>query len=64
MQEICLTRTYIQKMSINSRFKTIQIIGQRKTFFRQRIPQPSCARNKTVDIDILVTSKNGDRKIM
>ena len=24
----------------------------------------SCARKETVDIDILITSKNGDRKIM
>ena len=26
------------------------------------IPQPSCERKETVDIDILVTSRNGDRK--
>ena len=25
---------------------------------------PSCARKETVDIDILVTSTNGDRKLM
>ena len=51
-------------MSVNSRLKTIQIIGQRKAFFRQRIPEPSCVRKETADIDILVTSRNGDRKIM
>ena len=51
-------------MSVNSRLKTTNIIGQRKAFFRQRIPEPSCARKETVDIDILVTSRNGDRKIM
>ena len=39
-------------------------MGQRKAFYRQRIPESSCARKETVDIDILVTSKNGDRKIM
>ena len=38
-------------------------MGQRKAFYRMRIPEPSCAR-KTVDIDILVTSRNGDKKIM
>ena len=30
----------------------------------QRIPEASCLSKKTVDIDILVTSGNGDRKIM
>ena len=51
-------------MSVNSRLTATKIIGQRKVFYRQRIPEPSCARKETVDIDILVTSKNGDRKIM
>ena len=51
-------------MSVNSRFKGTEIIGQRKAFFRQRIPEPSCARKETVDIDICVTYRNGDRKIM
>ena len=51
-------------MSVNSGIKTAKIIGQRKAFYRQRIPESSCARKKTVDIDILVTSRNGDRKIM
>ena len=41
-----------------------EIIGQRKAFNRQRIPEYGCARKETVDIDILVTSWNGDRKIM
>ena len=35
-----------------------------KAFYRQRIPESSCARKETFDIDILVTSKNSDRKIM
>ena len=51
-------------MSVNSRLKAIKIIGQRKAFYRQRIPEFSCARKEIVDIDILVTSKNGDRKMM
>ena len=54
----------VKKMSVNSRFKATKIIGQRKTFYRQRIPESSCSRKKTVCIDILVTSRNGDRKIM
>ena len=51
-------------MSVNSRLKTTKIIAQSKTFNRQRIPESSCARKETVDIDIPVTSRNGDRKIM
>ena len=43
-------------MSVNSRLKASKIIGQRKAFYRQRIPEPSRARKETVDIDILVTS--------
>ena len=52
------------KMSVNSRLKATKIIGQRKAFYRQRIPEFSCARKETVDIDILVTFRNSDRKIM
>ena len=37
------------------------MIGQRKAFYRQRIPE---SVKETIDIDILVASKNGDRKIM
>ena len=51
-------------MSVNSKLKATKIIGQRKAFYRQRIPEFSCARKETVDIDILVTSRNGDTKIM
>ena len=51
-------------MSVNSGLKATKIIGQRKAFYRQRIPESSCARKKTVDIDILVASRNNDRKIM
>ena len=35
-----------------------------KESFRQRIPESSCARKETVDIEILVTSRNGDKKNM
>ena len=51
-------------MSVNSRLKAIQIISQRKTFYRQRIPESNCARKETVDINIFVTSRNSDREIM
>ena len=51
-------------MSVNSRFKATKIIGQRKAFYKQRIPEFSHARKETFDMDILVTSRNGDRKIM
>ena len=51
-------------MSVNSRIKAMKIIGQRKAFYRQRIPESSCGWKETVDIDILVTSSNGDKKIM
>ena len=51
-------------MSVNSRLKATKIIGQRKAFYRQRIPEFSHVRKETVDINILVTSRNGDRKII
>ena len=49
-------------MSVNSGRKATKIIGQGKAFHRQRMF--SHARKETVDIDILVTSRNGDRIIM
>ena len=51
-------------MSVNSRLKATKIIGQRKAFYRQRIPESSCARKETLEMEILVTSNNGNRKIM
>ena len=51
-------------MFVNSRPKATKIIGQRKALYRQRIPESSCVKKQTVDIEILVTSRNGDRKIM
>ena len=47
-------------MTVNSKLKATKIIGQGKTFYKQRIPGSSCARKETVVIDILVTSRNGD----
>ena len=51
-------------MCVNTGFKATRIIGQRKAFYRWRIPEFSFVRKETVDIDIIVTSRNGDRKIM
>ena len=51
-------------MSVNSKLKATKIIVQRKAFYRQIIPDSSYARKETVNIDIVVTSRNGDRKIM
>ena len=51
-------------MSVNSRLKVTKIIGQRKALYRQRIPESRYKRRETVDTDILVTSRNGDWKIM
>ena len=33
-------------------------------FYKQRIPESSCARKEIVDINISIISRNGDRKIM
>ena len=38
-------------------------MGQRKVFYRQRIPESSCVRKETAHINILVTSRNADRII-
>ena len=44
--------------------KEPEIISQGKAFYRQRIPESSYVRKETVDIGILVKSRNGDRRIM
>ena len=49
-------------MSVNSRLKATKIIGQKKVFYRQRIPESASARKETVDMDIVVTSRNGGKK--
>ena len=51
-------------MSVNSRLKATKIVDQKKAFCRQGIPESSCARKDTFDIDILVTYRTGDRKSM
>ena len=51
-------------MLVNSRLKVTQVIGQRKAFYRQRIPGSSCTRKETVSVDILLASRNGDKKTM
>ena len=50
-------------MSVNFRHKAIKIIRQRKALYRHRIPESICVRKEIADIDNLVTSRNGDRKI-
>ena len=49
-----------KKMSINTRLKATIVIGQRKALYRQIIQQSSYMRRETVDIDILITSRNGN----
>ena len=51
-------------MPVYSKFEATNIIGQRKAFYSQRIPESSCLRKETVDIDIFITSRNVDRKIV
>ena len=51
-------------MSVTSRLKATKFMGQRKAFYKQRIPECSYARKETVDIEIPVTYRNGHRKIM
>ena len=51
-------------MPVNSRLNAIKIIGQRNAFYGQKIPESSCERKETVDIDALVISRNSEAKIM
>ena len=39
-------------------------MGQRKAFYKQKNPEFNCASKKIIDRDILLASRNGDRKIM
>ena len=50
-------------MSVDYTLEATKIIGQRKAFYKQIISEPTCARKETANTDILVTSRNGDRKI-
>ena len=43
--------------------KAVDIVDKRITFCRQIIRESSYARKETVDINILLTSRNADRKI-
>ena len=52
------------KEPINSTLRAFRVIGQRKTFCWQKIPEFSCAGKETVDIDICITSRNCNRKTM
>ena len=51
-------------MSVNSGLTAIKIVGQRKQFSMQGIPDSSYTRKETIDIDILVTFRSGDRKFV
>ena len=51
-------------MSVNSGLKSTNVIGQRKAFYKQRIPEFNRARKETVDIAILLTFRNGGIKII
>ena len=53
--------TRVKRCHLILDLKVLKIIGQRKTFYRKRIPESSCARKEIVDIDILVTSGNGEK---
>ena len=63
IKESCLESAQ-KKVSINSRLKHIYIIGQRKVFCRQKVTKSNFVGKETFDIDILITSRNDDRKIL
>ena len=48
-QVMCLKNLQL-KLPVNSRLYATKIIGQKKAFHGQRIPEPSCARRETVKI--------------
>ena len=50
-------------MRTNPRNKVISD-HKSKNICRQRIPESICTRKETIDIDILVTSRNGDRNMI
>ena len=49
-------------MSVNSTLNATNIKGQRKPFYRLKIPESSCAKKETVEIDVLVRSRNSEEK--
>ena len=58
MQEICLVQTSVERCLLILDLNPLRLKS------KESIPEPGCARKQIVDIDILVTSRNGDRKIM
>ena len=58
LQEKVQNNLNIQKMF----GKDLKPFRSRKAFYRKRIPESSHARKRTVDI--LITTRNGDRKTM
>ena len=54
----------IKDVYINLSLYLIQIQGERKSFCRQNIPECSCTSKETIGIDILITTRNGCRKIV
>ena len=51
-------------MPFSSRLTAIYFIGQRKAFCRQIIQNSSCSRKETVDLDMLLKSRNDEQKVM
>ena len=56
-----LEGTQVQNMPNNYRYKFIQIIDQRKAFFKQKIPRTN-REKKEADKGMLITYRNIDRK--
>ena len=55
-------RKLIEKNPKITHSQVIQVIGQRKALCRQGACEPSCAKKEAVDKNILITSRNSDRK--
>ena len=51
-------------MSVDYRLEATEIMDQRKTFYKRIIPESTCGRKETANTELLVTSRNGERKIM
>ena len=52
-----------KKVALNFRFKAIPIVSEKKSFCRSRVLEPNCKRKETINIDILITLRNGVRKV-
>ena len=65
IEESCVEGTQGKKMSINSRLKTIQIIGQRKHSTGRIIQSVALQGKKLLTQNrIPIKARKGDRKIM